>query len=565
MTRAKKILSICLLLFISVSVFGQLPPMPTGMTLPVSKPKIVSPKSKEQSASLGAKMVAAPRFVIPPSGLYITNITATNGVVFLAWQGNGTIQVLQSPDLTNWSAATPAIEGNSTTVPQVGIKGYYRLKQLPSMPPGAPLWSVGMIGQSFGKNVRITAVATNITGVVVCGVYSTNVNFGGIWLTNRSPNIQTFVASYADDGSLRWVNGFTNGTGLTFPAAISAKDDAVYVTGYFTVTDQIEGQSIISAGFDDIFALKFSNSGALAWVQRYGGPRNDHGRAIIPGDAGALTLIGEFSDTVQFGSSTLTSAGGLDILLGRLNFGNGSAISGNAYGGAGDEFVNGGTVDGSGNFYIVGQLIGAGNFGGGPVSSPAAGAQFISKYDSSFGYSWAKVFGTTGFNNVYGVTTDPSAKVIFTGSAQGAIDYGGGTRVPGGGSAITITRLTSSGAYDMDRMFGGTSGGSDVGRSVSTDTAGNIYFGGTLVSSTSFDSIFLLGATPDLLLGKLNNAGITQWAKRYGGTDNLDETFGVSVPYAGGYFNGSVSFDGNGGSWSGPFNCQCGVLWKVQP
>lgn len=556
-------LGISLLVLFCVGVVNaQLPPMPTGMKLSSPKPNLQSPKGKESVSSLGARMSFVPSLVIPP-GLVITNITVDSGNVSLAWQGSGTVQVEQSIDFTNWASVGAPVSGNTAIVPTMGPKAYYRLRQIPVVPSGTPLWSVGIIGQAFGKNVRITAVATNSTGTVVCGTYMTNVNFGGKWLTNSSPNIQGFVASYTDSGTLRWVNGFTNGTGLSYPSSITTKGDGIYVSGYFNVSCQIGGQSITSVGFDDIFILRMSNDGALSWVKRYGGARSDWGRNVIV-DSTGLVMVGTFSDVVPFGTTILTSAGGLDLFLCRIDESNGEAIGASGYGLGGDEVVYGASTDGD-NIYVVGQLIGLGNFGGGPVSNPSAGAQFVVKYSNGFAYQWAKLFGVTGNNYAFGTTTDASGRVLFVGSAQGSIDFGGGSRPVAAGSAITLARFTPDGIYDMDRVFGGTSGGSDVGRTVST-IGDTICFGGTLVSSTSFDSFFLLGATPDIFVAKLTSQGVTQWAKRYGGTDNLDECFGVSGGlYCGGYFNGFVNFDGSGGSWSGPFNCQCGILWKMQP
>jgi hypothetical protein len=146
-----------------------------------------------------------------------------------------------------------------------------------------------MLGSAYGKNVRVTSVNSDNSGnAVVSGTFMGAVDFGGQVMNNFSSSIQCFVAKYTSDKRLLWVNAVTNGTGLSIPYGVVINGNGdVFAAGYFTVSEQIEGRTLTTAGYEDMFLFKFSSqNGAVAWTKTFGGARSDYVRAMALDSAG---------------------------------------------------------------------------------------------------------------------------------------------------------------------------------------------------------------------------------------------------------------------------------------
>jgi hypothetical protein len=59
--------------------------------------------------------------------------------------------------------------------------------------------------------------------------------------------------------------------------------------------------------------------GSCAWTKTFGGTRSDSCKGITVDNVGNPILAGSFSDVVNFGSTILTSSGGMDLFLGKFS------------------------------------------------------------------------------------------------------------------------------------------------------------------------------------------------------------------------------------------------------
>ena len=80
---------------------------------------------------------------------------------------------------------------------------------------------------------------------------------------------------------------------------------------------------------------------------------------------GDAIVAGYFTDTADFGSGPLSSAGGYDIFIARYSAGNGACQWARRFGSTGNEYVQGVAVDGSGDIIVAGYFTGTADFGGG--------------------------------------------------------------------------------------------------------------------------------------------------------------------------------------------------------
>src|SRR5690606_26553828 len=87
----------------------------------------------------------------------------------------------------------------------------------------------------------------------------------------------------------------------------SATDAAgnTYVVGEFTGTANFGSKKLTSSGGTDVFVAKLNSSGTVQWATRAGGTGNDLGYTVALGNRGELYVTGFYSGSAKFGSTTL--------------------------------------------------------------------------------------------------------------------------------------------------------------------------------------------------------------------------------------------------------------------
>jgi len=87
------------------------------------------------------------------------------------------------------------------------------------------------------------------------------------------------------------------------------------ITGYFNGTVDFGGGALTSAGGTDVFLLRLDLYGAHWGSQRFGDTGTDVGYSTAFDDFSGYCVTGVFNGTVNFGGGALTSAGGSDIFV----------------------------------------------------------------------------------------------------------------------------------------------------------------------------------------------------------------------------------------------------------
>ncbi len=237
----------------------------------------------------------------------------------------------------------------------------------------------------------------------------------------------------------------------------------------------------------------------------------------------------------------------------------------NQIGNSSDDFGKAITTDASGNVYTTGFFSGTVDFdpSAGTTNLIATGTidVFISKFDASGNFVWAKNFGGTGSNEGLSIAIDGSGDVYTTGYFQGTADFdpGAGTNniTSSGTGDLYILKLNSSGNFVWAISVGGTN--FDEGNSITFDGSGNIYTTGYFQGTVDFDpgvgtnNLVSAGAA-DIFVLKLSSVGNFIWAKNMGGTGS-SYGFGQSISldgtgnsYVTGSFQGAIDFDPGAGT-----------------
>ena len=146
---------------------------------------------------------------------------------------------------------------------------------------------------------------------------------------------------------------------------------------------------------------------------------------------------------------------------------------------------------------------------------------FITKYDSSGVRQYTRQLGVAGsITRGRSVATDTSGNVYVVGDTEGGLD--GNTLA--GSVDFYITKYDSSGVKQYTRQLGAATGGDTIGMSVATDASGNVYVAG--YTNGGLDTNTLTG-TYDFFITKYSSSGVKQYTRQLGVAGR--DTFGNSV------------------------------------
>jgi len=151
-------------------------------------------------------------------------------------------------------------------------------------------------------------------------------------------------------------------------------------------------------------------------------------------------------------------------------------------------------TDSSRNVVIVGEMQGSVNFGGSTLVS--AGPErdvFVARYSSAGAHLWSKRFGSTGTDVGYGVGVGSGGNDYVAGTFSGTVNFGGSPLVSAGNSDIFTAKYSSAGAHVWSKRIGGT--GNDLadaiaqGHDASTPVTGDKLNPGDIVYTDSGNAI----------------------------------------------------------------------------
>jgi hypothetical protein len=164
-----------------------------------------------------------------------------------------------------------------------------------------------------------------------------------------------------------------------------------------------------------------------------------------------------------------------------------------------------------------------------PMSENGGAADvFVLKLQNFF-LQWAKRAGGTSFDSGNSIDVDSAGNVYVTGNFRGPADFtSNGTSVNLSSvlrDDVFVWKLDSDGDGVWAKSVGST--GTDVGRSVTVDSLGNVYVTGYFAGTADFDpdgssvDLMPVGAV-DVFVWKLSLAGALVWARQSRATTGAD-------------------------------------------
>jgi hypothetical protein len=410
---------------------------------------------------------------------------------------------------------------------------------------GNHLFSVGfgnaLIQQGLG-------IAADLGGsVIVGGSYEGTMDFSGTNPLNNAGGRDAYLVKLSPNGGYSWSRHYSALGAQSVNAVAAGDDNAVLFAGEFETSIQIGGAARASAGATDIFVAKLDTNGGYVWDATYGDAATQRATDVAIDAQGHVIIVGEMAGAVSFdgGTTTLTSAGGIDVFVVELD-GAGAHVWSAVYGGAGTDRATGVAVDGN-ELVVTGSFATSIDFGGGALTSAGGDDIFIARLDDSGGELWSRGFGGSGTDVGNGVGIDGAGNAVITGSFEGGVDFGGGQLNAAGSRDVFVARFDLAGNHLISDNYGTNS--SQQGLDIEADPSGAMVLVGNYLGNVNFGDGGLgsSGATPDGFIVKLAPDLTPLWRHR---VDSLDATptrvslDGSLNPVMTGVFGNACSFGG---------------------
>jgi len=277
-----------------------------------------------------------------------------------------------------------------------------------------------------------------------------------------------------------------------------------------------DGYTYQGDGFD-VFLAKFDSAGNRKWTKQ----------TVTSGDDGPSSAARDSDGNIYIAGTTTgsfegyTNAGGRDTFLLKYDS-NGNKLWVKQFRTDSEENEPRVAVDSSGNVYLAGNTT-SGIDENAPIGSEDF---FLMKFDPSGNKQWTQQFGTTGWEKVMEVKTDPDGNIYLTGIVLVGGLYGNTNK--GLADAFLMKCDPTDGHRLWTEQFG--SAAVDQGMDLAIDATGShIYVGG--ISNGALPGNSNLGEI-DLFLAKYDFSGNQQWIKQFG-TSNVDDGVGVVVDSTG--------------------------------
>lgn len=317
-------------------------------------------------------------------------------------------------------------------------------------------------------------------------------------------------------GGLRWSKRFGDATVQdTNGVAVDAAGNVIIV-GTFAGSVNFGGGALTSAGGTDIFVAKLNRSGGHLWSKRFGNDQAQRGLAVATDATGNVLLTGDFAGQVNFDGSELTAAGGTDVFLAKLDA-SGNHVWSKRFGDSAAQSGLSLSTDSAGDVLLTGVVNGQVDFGLGALVSAGAADLFVAKLDGVGNPLWGKIFGNSAAQSNIRGRFDATGNVLLAGDFGGAVDFGGGQLTTAGGTDLFVSKLDAGGAHLWSKRFGDA--GAQTAGDLACDGDGNVLFTGGFSGYLDFGTGQLTSAGgSDIFISKLDAAGTAQWAKRMGDT-----------------------------------------------
>jgi hypothetical protein len=330
------------------------------------------------------------------------------------------------------------------------------------------------------------------------------------------------------DGAALWGAAF--GDALDQAAAAAVAVDVAgssYVGGSFAGTTSFGGAPLTSAGGRDAFLAKLDADGGTLWSLRAGGEGQDAITAVGVAPDGDVIVAGTFEGTLDLGGAPLVSLAAADAFVARLSSA-GQVLWSVRLGGPDNQRPAALAVDAGGDVLVYGDFAGSIAIGADTWTASGAKDLFVARLSGDGQVTWSAQLGGSALEVASGLALDPgSGAMLLTGRFSGLTNLGGASLTSNGMADAFVVKLASDGSHVWSFAFG--DGSYQEGSAIAVALDGSVLVGGGVSGSIDFGGgpLTAVGST-DAFVAKLAPDGAHVWSRLFGDAI-FQQTSGLAV------------------------------------
>lgn len=294
---------------------------------------------------------------------------------------------------------------------------------------GKPLWAKAA-GGYYGAFGQACAVDKN-GDAYVTGFFSGPASFWDGYTGNSTGFYAVFVMKVSGDGHIVWLNTFGDSSSDNWGLGVAV--DA-------NLNTFAAGQ--IGRHF---YIAKYDSAGNRQWLKQPA-VQNVPGAAVpspVPDGNGGAYFACNIMGPSDFDGMPVTTVGGVDFVLGHYDL-TGLSMWAKSFGGTGDDYVRSIAQDADGNLSAGGSFENTINFGTSSLNSSGGADILVSKFAPDGTFIWAARAGGVSEDTALCVAADRSGNVSLVGSFSGTAAFGTTSKSSSGGTDAFVARLAAS-------------------------------------------------------------------------------------------------------------------------
>lgn len=302
-------------------------------------------------------------------------------------------------------------------------------------------------------------------------------------------DFDAFVLKLAPAGNSLLFSTYLGGSGLDLGSGLGVDSSGNVLIGGVTTSSNFPVANAFQptlAGLSDAFVAKIGATGSSLIYSSYLGGSGDDSGGVAIGPSGEA-FVGGYTGSTNFpttpGSFQPAIGGSFDAFITKIDS-TGSAIVYSSYlGGSGLDFGAGLVVDASGSAYFTGETRSSNFPVVGAVQPALAGPRdaFVVKVNpAGSALVYSTYLGGSGYDRGFGIAVDSAGSAYVTGQAPSPnfpVVNAFQPTFAGGVIDAFVTKFSPTGGSLVYSSYLGGSG-SDTGRGIAVDTAGNAYVTG---------------------------------------------------------------------------------------
>jgi len=261
-------------------------------------------------------------------------------------------------------------------------------------------------------------------GCVVSGAFAATGHFADTTFKHPKGR-RAFLMRVAADGEIRWVReaGAAQAAGTMSGHNVSCDPDGnVFMAGFqrggALFSDSV---SLPECKIQDVYVARYNLKGDVEWATGTGGKSDGLATSVAPDGGGGCYIGGMFKGELSLAEKSVSSDGGHDVYVARVDeHGRGAWL--HHSGGGGTDYGLGMTVagDGSGGCLMTGEFSekftvrGEGSNRGAEVRGEKDA--FVTRYDKNGELLYVEIFGGVDYDLSYAIGAGKDGAVVISGA-----------------------------------------------------------------------------------------------------------------------------------------------------